>query len=62
MVHNPCVITYRTILLLLLLLLLTQGPCIINRLMSFVTERVSAVQVLGSSIRLDNRRKQKFHD
>lgn len=32
--------------LVILLLLLTLGPCIINRLVSFVRERISAVQVL----------------
>ena len=32
--------------LMILLLLLTIGPCIINRLIAFVRQRVSAVQIL----------------
>lgn len=32
--------------LVLLLLLLTFGPCMINRLVAFVRERISAVQLL----------------
>lgn len=32
--------------LLILLLLLTIGPCVLNRLVTFVRERVSAVQIL----------------
>ena len=32
--------------LLILVLLLTFGPCVLNRLISFVRERVSAIQVL----------------
>lgn len=32
--------------LLILLLLLTFGPCILNRLDTFIREKVSAVQIL----------------
>lgn len=32
--------------LVLLLLLLTFGPCVINRLVAFVRERISAMQLL----------------
>ena len=32
--------------LIILMLLLTFGPCVINRLVAFVKERVSAVQVM----------------
>lgn len=32
--------------LVILLLILTSGPCILNRLVTFVQERVSAVQLL----------------
>lgn len=32
--------------LVILLLLLTIGPCILNRLVTFVRDRVSAVQIL----------------
>ena len=32
--------------LIVLLLILTLGPCILNRLITFVEERISTVQVL----------------
>ena len=32
--------------LIILLLILTFGPCIVNRLVTFIRERISAVQVL----------------
>ena len=47
--HSPWLTTLVSSLigpLIILLLLLTLGPCIINRLVSFVRDRVSAVQVL----------------